>query len=87
MLTQTSAHLAYQREIDDICRLNWTGLSQADLTKVAWAYYYFSIQFRENLEVARSLFPDDERLLWLDHAETTRIVFLHSQVSRSRVRK
>jgi len=69
MLMQTSAHLAYQREIDDICRLNWTRLSQADLAKVAWAYYYFSVQFRENLEVARSLFPDDERLLQLDHGE------------------
>ena len=69
MLMQTSEHLAYQREIDDICRLNWTRLSRADLTKVAWAYYYFSVQFRENLEVARSLFPDDERLLQLDHGE------------------
>src|SRR5262249_4369000 len=32
-------------------------------------YYYFSIQFRENLEVARRLYPDDDRLLQLDHGE------------------
>ena len=55
--------------IDDICDFNWKGLAQEDLINVAWAYYHFSIQFRENLEIARKLYPDDERLLELDHGE------------------
>ena len=60
---------AYQEVIDDICDLNWSGLAQDDLINVAWAYYHFSVQFRENLEIARSLYPDDERLLELDRGE------------------
>ena len=60
---------AYQEVIDDICNLNWSGLDQEDLINVAWAYYHFSVQFRENLEIARSLYPDDERLLELDRGE------------------
>jgi hypothetical protein len=60
---------AYERVIDDICELNWTALSEEDLIRVAWAYYHFSVQFRECLEVARELYPDDERLLQLDHGE------------------
>ena len=69
MSTQTSAPFAYQREIDDICGLNWEGLTRDDLTRVAWAYYYFSVQFRESLEITRALYPDDERLLELDRGE------------------
>src|SRR5262249_34332107 len=60
---------AYEREIEKICDLNWEDLSQDDLVKVAWAYYYFSVQFRENLEIARNLYPDDDRLLQLDLGE------------------
>jgi hypothetical protein len=60
---------AYKKLIQDICDLNWISLSPEDLTSVAWAYYYFSIQFRECLEIARGLYPDDERLLELDHGE------------------
>ena len=59
----------YEKVIDDICNLNWSGLTHADLINVAWIYYYFSIQFRENLEVARSLYPNDDQLLELDHGE------------------
>jgi hypothetical protein len=59
----------YKKLIQDICDLNWTDLSTDDLTSVAWAYYYFSIQFRECLEIARGLYPDDERLLELDRGE------------------
>jgi hypothetical protein len=33
-----------------------------DLTDVTWAYYHFSIQFRENLEIAIALYPDDSQL-------------------------
>ncbi len=66
--TDTRA-FAYERVIDDICELNWTALSEEDLIRVAWAYYHFSVQFRECLEIARELYPDDERLLQLDHGE------------------
>jgi hypothetical protein len=59
----------YEKVVDDINDLNWSHITQADLINVAWIYHYFSIQFRENLEVARSLYPDDERLLELDRGE------------------
>ncbi len=59
----------YQRVIDDIAGLNWVGLTEDELTSIAWAYYYFSIQFRENLEIACELFPDDPKLHQLDHEE------------------
>lgn len=48
--------------IDDISALNWRGLSAADLQSVAWAYYFFSVQFRECLQTAVSLYPEDEKL-------------------------
>jgi hypothetical protein len=60
---------AYKELIQDICELNWSRLPQEDLISVAWAYYYFSIQFRECLEIARNLYPEDERLLELDSGE------------------
>jgi hypothetical protein len=64
-----AAKFAYEREIEAICDLNWENLSQDDLVKVAWGYYYFSVQFRENLELARNLYPDDDRLRQLDLGE------------------
>jgi hypothetical protein len=60
---------AYEQAIDDICDLSWIDLTQQDLVDVAWVYYYFSIQFRESLEIARKLYPDDDRLLQLDRGE------------------
>ena len=60
---------SYQQVINEICNLNWANLSEKDLIRVAWAYYHFSVQFRECLEVARNMYPDDERLLQLDHGE------------------
>ena len=61
--------LSYEEVIDEICNLNWTKLSEEDIIRVAWAYYHFSVQFRECLEIAREMYPDDERLLQLDHGE------------------
>ena len=55
--------------VEEICSLNWRELSLDDLIDVAWSYYYFSIQFRENLEIARELFPDDDQLQELDCGE------------------
>jgi len=60
---------AYEQEIDDICDLNWASLTEEDLISVAWVYYYFSVQFREGLEIARSLYPEDDRLRQLDQGE------------------
>ena len=59
----------YLQAIDEICDLNWTKLTEEDIIRVAWAYYHFSVQFRECLEIARKMYPDDERLLQLDHGE------------------
>src|SRR5580693_180643 len=59
----------YEQVIDEICNLNWANLSEEDLIRAAWAYYHFSVQFRECLEIAREMYPDDERLLQLDHGE------------------
>ena len=60
---------AYERVIEDISEMDWRSLSRDELTRVAWVYYYFSVQFRENLEIARSLFPDDPQLERLDRGE------------------
>jgi len=60
---------SYEGVIADICALNWTNLTQDDLISVAWVYYYFSVQFRECLELALNLYPDDERLQQLDAGE------------------
>jgi hypothetical protein len=64
-----STDLGYERVIDDICNLNWVALNDEDLIRVAWVYYHFSVQFRECLEIAREMYPDDDRLLQLDHGE------------------
>jgi len=61
--------LAFEKVIDDICRLNWENLAEEELVGVAWVYYYFSTQFGESLEIARKLHPDDEQLLELDRGE------------------
>ncbi len=59
----------YQQVVDNICNLNWSGLSRDDLVAVAWAYYYFSVQFRENIELACDLNPSDEKLAELFEGE------------------
>jgi hypothetical protein len=61
--------LQYPRVVNEICDLDWQSLSSAEMTRAAWAYYYFSIQFRENLQVARSLYPHDDKLIQLDREE------------------
>src|ERR1700722_1533820 len=45
-----------------ICMMAWDKLDEEDILFVANAYYYFSIQFRENLEIACLLHPGDIRL-------------------------
>jgi hypothetical protein len=55
--------------VESICELDWESLSKDSLTNVAWAYYYFSIQFRENLEIARATYPEDQSLKELETEE------------------
>lgn len=53
---------AVDRVIDEICALPWSSLSSDEMADVAWAYYFFSIQFRESLREARRLYPEDPSL-------------------------
>ena len=61
--------LEYQRIVDEICQWDWTRLTSDEMVAAACAYYYFSIQFRENLEIARQEFPTDEKLKQLEREE------------------
>ena len=72
---EAQSGLAFEGVIEDICGLNWVNLAEDDLVSVAWVYYYFSVQFRECLEIARKLYPDDKRLLELDHGARYRQPF------------
>jgi len=60
---------AYHKTVDEICGLPWQGLSADELVEVAWAYWHFSIQFRENLKIARDLYPEDRKLRQLETEE------------------
>ncbi len=59
----------YQDVIAEICALDWAGLSEAEFLATAWAYYFFSVQFRENLEIACELYPEDANLARLKREE------------------
>jgi len=59
----------FTSRIEAICNLNWHRLGRDDLLAAARAYYYFSIQFRESLEVACGLFPHDTNLMQLRSEE------------------
>jgi hypothetical protein len=61
--------LTFHEVIRDICSLNWAQTTDDDFVAAAWAYYYFSIQFRENLQVACRLYPDDTKLQQLHKEE------------------
>jgi hypothetical protein len=55
--------------IAEIGRFAWAELTEDQATDVAWAYYFFSVQFRENLEIACRLLPDDPKLQDLSRGE------------------
>jgi hypothetical protein len=61
--------LQYKGVIDEICDLNWRGLTSDEMVAAAWGYYFFSIQFRENLTTARELYPEDSKLQQLEREE------------------
>jgi hypothetical protein len=52
-----------------ICGLRWADLNQADLVAVAQSYSFFSVQFRENLQIACELYPCDANLKELESGE------------------
>lgn len=60
---------AFPAVIDEICGMRWEVLDAGEVMQVAKAYYYFSIQFRENLEIACRLRPDDALLKKLTEGE------------------
>jgi hypothetical protein len=61
---EADAHrgFVFERVIDQICRMPWEKISNDEILRVAKVYYYFSIQFRENLAIACQLLPEDENL-------------------------
>jgi hypothetical protein len=68
-LSRQPGEMSYADAVGDICDLSWSRIDHVELTSAAWAYYHFSVQFRENLEIARDLYPYDDRLLELDRGE------------------
>jgi hypothetical protein len=59
----------YAKVIDAICAMAWDCLNNDEVLQVAKAYYYFSIQFRENLDIACRLRPGDPMLAALREGE------------------
>jgi len=60
---------AYKRIINEMSCLKWSDLTSEDMMAVAWGYYFFSIQFRENLEITREMHPADAKLQQLEQEE------------------
>jgi hypothetical protein len=59
----------YRFVVEEITSLAWASLSQEDLMVVAWGYYYFSVQFRESLNLACESYPEDPQLQVLREGE------------------
>ena len=68
----SSPHFVFHSVADSICRMAWDTLDSDEIMRVADAYYYFSVQFRENLEIACARHPGDAKLaaLWEGECET-----------------
>jgi hypothetical protein len=60
--TDADPRFVFHSVIDSICGMAWAELDSDEVMRVAKAYYYFSIQFRENLEIAYAGNPDDAKL-------------------------
>jgi hypothetical protein len=59
----------YLGVIDEIEQLNWSELSRDELMAVCAAYYFFSVQFVQAVEIACKLYPSDAKLIELRHGE------------------
>jgi len=61
--------LSYKNIVQEIDGLGWENLNPDEVVRAVWAYYFFSIQFRENMFTACELFPEDEALQRLKREE------------------
>jgi hypothetical protein len=59
----------YESVIDEIGDLNWSALTRDELMAVSTAYYYFSVQFVEAVDIACELYPSDPQLIELRQGE------------------
>ncbi len=59
----------YHAVIDDMCNLKWSALNREELMAVCAAYYYFSVQFVEAVDIACGLYPSDRKLAELREGE------------------
>lgn len=59
----------YVDVVNEIAQLNWTGLTRSDLAAVSEAYYFFSVQFCETVELALFRYPTDAKLIELREGE------------------
>ena len=59
----------HEQLVDEICALRWSDLSRDELAVVANAYYYFSVQFCETVEIACAENPADRNLIELRDGE------------------
>lgn len=68
----TAPRFVFHSVIDGICRMVWEELDSDEMMRAATAYYFFSVQFRESLEVACARHPGDLKLaeLWDGECDT-----------------
>jgi hypothetical protein len=64
-----NSHRQSQFVVEEITGFAWNALSREDLMAVAWGYYYFSVQFRESLNLACDSYPQDPLLQALREGE------------------
>jgi hypothetical protein len=60
---------SYEQIISEICEFGWPDFTEHDMICAARAYYFFSVQFRENLQLACELFPANKNLKLLKSEE------------------
>ncbi len=65
----TSRVNGYQTAIDTIRDLHWAQLSHEELTASCCAYYFFSVQFVQCVDIACDLYPTDANLMALRDGE------------------
>ncbi len=59
----------YQSTIEEIANLDWSHLSCEELTAACYAYYFFSVQFVQCVDIACDLYPTDANLMALRDGE------------------
>ena len=59
----------YSEVIDEIECLKWSELTRDEMMAACAAYYYFSVQFVEAVDIACDLYPSDRKLIELRQGE------------------